>query len=156
MAGLVVILLILGVALLVAEVALAARGVLATTGVGALVAGVALAVFNELGTVAVALVLTAPVVAGLAALAVLTLRLGVAAGRAPVRCGAEGVLGHVGVVRRRLDPLGQVAIDGELWRARRSWAEEEDVLTEGDPVVVDRVDGLTLAVRRAETWEVEP
>jgi membrane-bound serine protease (ClpP class) len=156
MAGLVVVLLVSGVALLVAEVALSARGVLATTGVVAVIAGVALALFDELGTPAVALVLTAPVIAGLGALALLTLRLGVAAARTPVRCGADGVVGHVGVVRRRLDPLGQVAVDGELWRARRSWAEDEAVLSEGDPVVVDRVDGLTLAVRRAEIWEVEP
>lgn len=156
MAGLVVILIISGVALLVAELAVSARGVLATTGVAALVAGIALAFFDELGSLTVALLLTAPVIAGLAALAVLTLRLGFAAGRVPVRCGAEGVVGQIGVVRRRLDPLGQVAIEGELWRARRSWSEEDAVLTEGEPVVVDRVDGLTLAVRRAETWEVEP
>jgi membrane protein implicated in regulation of membrane protease activity len=61
------------------------------------------------------------------------------------------------VVRRSLDPLGQVAVDGELWRARRSWAEAEvPPPGEGEAVVVDRVEGLTLSVRRAEVWEVEP
>ena len=29
-------------------------------------------------------------------------------------------------------------------------------LHEGDPIVVERLDGLTLAVRRAEDWELAP
>ena len=35
-------------------------------------------------------------------------------------------------------------------------AEEDDAaeLHEGDPVVVERLDGLTLSVRRAEDWEL--
>ena len=77
--------------------------------------------------------------------------------RRRARCGAEGLIGHVGVVRRSPDPVGQVAIDGELWRARRCWGDEhEPAPGEGDPVVVNQVLGLTLSVRRAEVWEVEP
>ena len=44
-------------------------------------------------------------------------------------------------------------VDGELWRAR-VWETED--LQAGDPVIVERVDGLTLTVRRAEEWEVLP
>jgi membrane protein implicated in regulation of membrane protease activity len=78
------------------------------------------------------------------------------AGRRRARCGAEGLVGRVGVVRRSLDPQGQVLVGGELWRARRSWADEDEPPPgEGDPVVVDHVAGLTLSVRRAEDWEVE-
>jgi membrane protein implicated in regulation of membrane protease activity len=32
--------------------------------------------------------------------------------------------------------------------------EEDGALAEGDPVVVERVRGLTLSVRPAEEWEV--
>jgi hypothetical protein len=32
----------------------------------------------------------------------------------------------------------------------------EDVLDVGDPVVVERVNGLVLSVRRAEQWELDP
>ena len=39
------------------------------------------------------------------------------------------------------------------WRARRSWPDEP-ALAEGDQVVVEQVQGLTLSVRRAEEWEV--
>jgi membrane-bound ClpP family serine protease len=156
MAALVVLLLVSGLALLVAELALPAHGVLASTGIAALIAGIMLALVDTIGRIAVALVLTAPVIAGLGALALIALRLALAAGGQRARCGADGLVGHVGVVRHPLDPLGHVAIDGELWRARRSWASEDTAPEPGEPVVVDRVDGLTLSVRRAEIWEVEP
>jgi membrane protein implicated in regulation of membrane protease activity len=79
-----------------------------------------------------------------------------AATRRRARCGAEGLVGRVGVVRRPLDPTGQVALDGALWRARRSWADEDEPPPrEGEPVVVDHVQGLTLTVRRADPWEVD-
>jgi membrane-bound serine protease (ClpP class) len=156
MAALVGLLLISGAALVLAELALPAHGVLATTGIAAVIAGIVLAVFDAIGGLAVAVVLVAPVIAGLGALGLLALRLALSAGRQRARCGAEGLVGHVGVVRRPLDPLGHVAIDGELWRARRSWASEETAPEAGEPVVVDRVDRLTLSVRRAEVWEVEP
>ena len=156
MAALVVLLLISGLSLLMAELTLRVHGVLATAGMAALIAGILLAALGATGATAVVLAFTAPLVAGLGALALLALRLALAAsGQAP-RCGGEGLVGHVGVVRRTLDPLGHVTIDGELWRARRSWACEDTTPAEGEPVVVDRVDGLTLSVRRAEVWEVEP
>jgi membrane-bound ClpP family serine protease len=73
-----------------------------------------------------------------------------AARRARVRSGAEGLVGRVGEARAG----GQVFLDGALWRARQWNFEEEVVLERGDPIVVERVDGLTLTVRRAEDWEV--
>jgi membrane-bound serine protease (ClpP class) len=67
--------------------------------------------------------------------------------------GAEGLVGHVGVVRSAPAPLGQVFIDGALWRAKPCLQDELEV---GDPVVVERVQGLVLSVRRAEEWEIDP
>jgi membrane-bound serine protease (ClpP class) len=54
-------------------------------------------------------------------------------------------------------PVGRVLVDGALWRAR-VWdaGEPDEEVRPGDPVVVERVDGLTLTVRRAEEWEVTP
>jgi membrane-bound serine protease (ClpP class) len=96
------------------------------------------------------------VLAATAVLTLVTLREARAVSRRQVQCGAEGLIGQLGIVRRRIDPLGDVAVDGELWRARRSWATEDDPPpAEGDRVVVDSVHGLTLLVRRAEEWEVE-
>jgi membrane-bound serine protease (ClpP class) len=75
--------------------------------------------------------------------------------RRRVSSGAEGLHGRVGVVRQWSEPGGQVFVDGALWRARSEWAEPDaGALCVGDPVVVERVRGLTLSVRRAEEWEL--
>jgi membrane-bound ClpP family serine protease len=75
--------------------------------------------------------------------------------RTRIKAGAESLCGRVGVVRRWSDSAGQVFVDGALWRARHEWEETDgEVLHEGDPVVVERVSGLTLSVRRAEEWEL--
>ena len=67
--------------------------------------------------------------------------------------GREALSGHIGVVRNWTGAGGQVFVDGALWRARRSWTDDEGELGEGDPIVVERISGLTLAVWRAEDWE---
>ena len=73
------------------------------------------------------------------------------------RCGAEGLIGHVGVVRRPLDPVGTVVVDGELWNARRSSVIDDDATpAAGESVVIEHVQSLMLTVRRAERWEIEP
>jgi membrane-bound ClpP family serine protease len=147
---------IAGLALLVAEAHLPTYGALGVAGVGALGGGIVLAVMESGGSLALALSLTLPIVAVALALGVLAVRKALEAGRRRARCGADGLIGHVGVVRMPLDPLGHVVVDGELWRARRSWADEDEPPpAAGEPVVVDRVQGLTLSVRRAEEWEVE-
>lgn len=76
------------------------------------------------------------------------------ASRRRVRSGAEGLIDRVGEVRATPAPMGQVFLDGALWRARLWAADEDAALERGDLIVVERVDGLTLTVRRAEEWEM--
>jgi membrane-bound ClpP family serine protease len=72
-----------------------------------------------------------------------------------IQAGAEALCGRVGVARRWSESAGQVFVDGALWRARHEWPEEAgELIREGDAVVVERVSGLTLSVRRAEEWEL--
>jgi membrane-bound serine protease (ClpP class) len=149
-------LLILGLVLLVVEAHLPTFGLLGTAGVASLVSGVVLAVVGAGGSIGLALGIGLPLAAAALAIGVVALGKVRTASRGRARCGTDGLVGRLGVVRRPLDPQGHVLIDGALWRARRSWAEEDDVPpAEGDPVVVDQVQGLTLSVRRAELWEVE-
>ena len=71
--------------------------------------------------------------------------------------GPEAVAGHIGVVRAAESGEARVFVDGALWRAQPLWFEgESERLHEGDPVVVERVKGLTLGVRKADEWEVLP
>ncbi|HEY1295095.1 MAG TPA: NfeD family protein [Chloroflexota bacterium] len=61
--------------------------------------------------------------------------------------GHEGLVGAQGVVRRDIEPgrHGMVLVLGELWRATAG----SSYLAQGEPVVVQRVEGLVLEVRRA-------
>ena len=85
----------------------------------------------------------------------LTVGKGLAVRRRQIRAGPESMIGHMGVVRSWTNSTGSVLVDGALWRARRSVLDDEDPeqLHEGDEVVVEHLDGLTVGVRRAEEWE---
>ena len=151
-----IVLLLLGVVLVVAE-AHVPGGVLGGLGAATLIAGIV--VLTAAGAVAAAIAIPVGVGLGLAAgtWSVLAARSVGRTRRTRLRSGAESLPGRVGVVRRWSEPDGQVYIDGALWRARHSWGpatDEELPLHEGDPVVVERVAGLTLCVRRAEDWEL--
>lgn len=156
MTGLSVALMIVGALLLVAEAHVVSYGVLGVTGVLALVAGAVLAVSAAGGSVAVALAFAVPVATVLVALMVFAGRKALVLRRRRPSGGSTGLIGRVGVVRRAPAPVGAVLVEGELWRARDSWADGEPALREGEHVVVEQVHGLTLAVRRADEWEVLP
>jgi membrane-bound ClpP family serine protease len=149
-----IVLVLTGAGLMVAEAHLPTYGLLGVAGLVSLVVGGAIAVDASGGGTALVLVFTL-VLLLIAGLALATVVRGAAAvARKRSRTGVEALVGHVGVVRHELEPVGQVFVDGALWRARPSW-NEDDRLCEGDPVVVERVQGLTLSVRRAEEWELE-
>jgi membrane-bound ClpP family serine protease len=149
-----IVLVLAGAGLLVAEAHLPSYGLLGLAGLISLVAGGAIAVDGSGGGLALVLVvaLVLALTAGVALLAAVRGVAGIAGRRAAT--GVESLAGHVGVVRNALEPVGQVFVDGALWRARPCW-DEAETLREGDPVVVERVQGLTLSVRRAEEWELE-
>ena len=62
----------------------------------------------------------------------------------PVRTGWEELIGKDAEVREQLDPVGQVWIEGALWKARA--ADGEASIPIGTRVSVQTVDGLTLVV----------
>jgi membrane-bound serine protease (ClpP class) len=155
MTALAVALLVTGAALLVAEAHLASYGVLGITGTVALIAGGVLAVSAAGGSVVLALALVLPVAAVILAVVLIATSKALATRRLKPRTGAAALVGRVGVIRQAPSPLGDVMVEGELWRARASWADEP-ALREGEHVVIEQVHGLTLAVRRAEEWEVLP
>ena len=155
MSTLAVILVLVGAALMVAEAHVPTHGVLGTGAVAALTAGVVLALSGA--GAAGGAVIAAGVTVALAgiALAWLLFVKSLATRRQAVRSGPRALAGRVATVRTVPAPVGQVQLDGALWRARLSDLEEEGVpLAEGSAVVVESIDGLTLTVRPAEEWEV--
>jgi membrane-bound serine protease (ClpP class) len=159
MTALGVALLVIGAAVVVAETHVPTLGILGGPGVIALAVGTVLAVGGLGGGIVLALI-AAVLVAAIGACGVfVSVQKGRAVRRRRVRTGAEGLVGRVGVVRSWAESnSGSVLVDGALWRARRSWGDEEPEreLHEGDSVVVEQLSGLTLGVRPAEDWELAP
>jgi membrane-bound serine protease (ClpP class) len=157
MTSLGLVLLVVGALVAVAEAHYPSHGIAGGLGVVVMAIGAVLAV-SGLGAGLVVGLLSGVVLAGAGAGAVgLTVKRGLAVRQRRIRTGAEGIVGHLGVVRSWENGTGSVALDGAVWRARRSLtAGDEDVLElhAGDTVVVERLNGLTLSVRPAEEWEL--
>jgi membrane-bound serine protease (ClpP class) len=145
-------LLVVGVALLVAE-AHVPGGVLGAAGGVAFAGGAALALAGAGGGAAVVIGVVLGAMAATGLWIAFAARKALATRRLRSASGREALTGRCGVVRRWQNGDGQVFVDGALWRARPSWPDSEEQIAAGDSVVVERVSGLTLGVRRAEEWE---
>jgi membrane-bound serine protease (ClpP class) len=147
-------LVLIGVVLVVAE-AHVPGGVLGVAGGIALIIGGVMAIAALGGGAALALPVGIGLGAGAGGWALVVARKTTTARRGRIQAGTEALCGRIGVVRGWSEPAGQVFVEGALWRARHDdWAGDEESLREGDPVVVERVTGLTLSVRRADEWEL--
>jgi membrane-bound serine protease (ClpP class) len=70
--------------------------------------------------------------------------LGMRARKARLLTGTDSLVGETGVSRTAIDPEGTVFVHGEYWKARSA-----EPIPVGEAVRVDKVEDLTLVVRRA-------
>lgn len=141
-----VLLLLLGIGLLIGELATGAGGLLAVAAAVALAAAGVLLFDTDTEALQVSIPVVAGVAGGLVALAFFAASRALRLRRSPARGGLADIVGREAVVRTPLEPVGHVLVDGELWRAR---PEDESPLPCGAHVeVLDVDDELTLAVRR--------
>jgi membrane-bound serine protease (ClpP class) len=144
-----VLLLVASIALIVAEAHLPTHGILGASGVAALVAS-GLLLYD---TNSSAFEVSAPVVifAGLllGGFLAFAVERAIRARRQPARTGWEEMVGAVGEVREPLDPIGQIFVEGALWRAELRG--DGQALERGSRVRVESVEGLTLRVRPLES-----
>jgi membrane-bound serine protease (ClpP class) len=140
-----VILLLLALGLLAAETQVPSGGLLGGGGVIALIAGVLL--LYDTDSEAFEVSVPAAVAAGvlLGGFTLFAATKGLAARHSRVHGGAEELIGQTGVVRAELHPIGQVFVQGALWRARS--ADPDVRLAAGQRIEVEALDGLTLTVR---------
>src|SRR5688572_23476617 len=142
----------IAIAVMLAELLLPTGGVLAVIGAGGLVA----AGIIDLGDDSEVADYVGP---GLITLGVLSLVTSLVVGRKvlaahrdePIRTGWEELVGMDAEVREPLDPVGQIWIEGALWKARV--ADGEPGVEIGNRVRIESVDGLTLIVRSAGAIE---
>jgi len=138
-------LILFGVALLIAEIKIASHGVLTIGGVVSMVLGSFMLYEAPEAGFRVSWTVILPTVGASAGLVVWAVSAGLRAMMRPPTTGAAGMIGQHAVVRAALDPEGQVQLDGELWRA----VAEDAPVPAGETVRVTGVDGLTLRVSRA-------
>jgi membrane-bound serine protease (ClpP class) len=138
-------LILFGVALLIAEIKIASHGVLTIGGVVSMVLGSFMLYEAPEAGFRVSWAVILPTVGASAGLVVWAVSAGLRAMMRPPTTGAAGMIGQRAVVRAALDPEGQVQLDGELWRA----VAEDAPVPAGETVRVTGVDGLTLRVSRA-------
>jgi membrane-bound serine protease (ClpP class) len=139
-----VVLLILAAGLIIAEAHLPTGGLLGLLGVGALIAG-GLLLFDTGGEgPGISPVLVVLVALALGGSLIFIGQRALAARREPFKAGREELVGEIAQVRKRIDPIGQVFVEGALWRARAT--DPDEPIEAGYRVRVESVDGLTLTV----------
>jgi len=138
-------LILFGIALLVAEIKVVSHGILAMGGIVAMALG-SLMLFDapDVGF-RISWWVIAPTVGATAGVFLFVVSAGLRALRRRPLLGPLGLIGQTAVARGPIDHEGQVAVQGELWRA----VAEGDPVADGTPVRVVGVDGLTLKVVKA-------
>lgn len=140
-----VLLILFGVALLIAEIKIVSHGVLTAGGVVAMVLGSFMLYDAPEVGFRVSWTVILPTVGATAGLVVWAVSAGVRAMMKSPVTGSAGMIGRLAVARSALGPEGQVQVDGEIWQA----VSEGGAIPAGEKVRVTAVDGLTLRVSRA-------
>lgn len=134
-----------GVLLLTLELKIPSYGLLTAGGLASFLFGSMILMDSNVPELRVSLRLVLPIVFAVAGIAVVLVRLGVAAQRREAVTGVAGMIGETGRALTPIEPggIGRVATHGEIWTARAP-----EPIAEGDRIAVVRVDGLTLTVRK--------
>ena len=138
-------LILFGLLLLVLELKITSYGLLTAGGLASLIFGSMILMDSSEPDLQLSLRFVLPIVFGLGGIGIFLTRLAVASQRIRPVTGAAGMIGEVGKALTAIEPgkIGRVATHGETWKAIA-----EDPIAEGDRVLVTRVDGLTLTVRK--------
>jgi membrane-bound serine protease (ClpP class) len=138
-------LMLLGLALLVAEAFAPSFGVLGIGGAIALTLGAALLIDTEVPGMEISWPIIVAIGVASFGFAILVARLAQTSHRRRVATGREEMIGSEGTVLEWSGTSGAVHVHGERWRARSDRA-----LSPGERVAIVAVDGLTLDVRAPE------
>jgi membrane-bound serine protease (ClpP class) len=139
-----VLLILLAIALFIAEVKVTSYGLLTVGGIVAMILGAMMLVDSSMPELRIGWATLLPAVAVMAIWSITLVRLvSEAQSRAPVT-GVAGMLGQEGVADTELAPQGFVRVMGERWNA----VAVDGPVPAGDRVRVEAVSGLTLKVRK--------
>ena len=139
-------LIIVGIILFILEIKIASYGLLTVGGVISLLLGSIMLIRSEsaLEFIHLSWGVVIPTVLCTAAFFIFAIGMGIRAQRKKPTTGVEGIIGEEGEVIADINPVGQVRVHGEIWKATSS----EGRLPAGTKVKVERVENLQLNVRR--------
>ncbi|HKW51311.1 MAG TPA: nodulation protein NfeD [Candidatus Eisenbacteria bacterium] len=137
-------LIVFAMILFAVDVKVQTHGILTLGGVVSLLLGSLILLGGEPGVARVSLSVVATVVGVTVVFFVFVLGAAYRAQRRRPVTGIQGLIGERGTALTDLAPSGQVFLHGEYWTA-----EADAPIAKGSPIVVDRVEGLSLRVRKA-------
>lgn len=142
-------LLVVGIALMVAEAFMPSFGILGIGGVIAFCIGGLMLFDTEMEAFQVGIPIIAATAAVSALIIIATVNIAVKLRKKQVTTGTGVLIGEIGRVLEDIPGVehtqGQVRVGGEIWRAR-----SDEAIAAGEDVRVDAVDGLLLSVTRLE------
>jgi membrane-bound serine protease (ClpP class) len=141
-------LIILAIALFIAEAFITSHGVLGVGGTIAMLMGSVMLIDSPAPSLQISWAVIIPVVVMSALLFIITVTIAVRVHREKTDTGQEGLIGKQAEVRSDLNLTGQVFVHGETWNARSN-----EPVHKGEKVTISGIDGLTLIVRKAEPSE---
>ena len=136
-------LIILAIALFIAEAFITSHGVLGIGGTIAMLLGSLMLIESPSPYLRISWLVIFPVVALSALLFIITVRLALKVYRDKVDTGKEGMIGIEGVAKTDILADGQIFVHGEYWNA---WSDT--LITNGEKVKVESVQGLKLKVTK--------
>jgi len=142
-----VFLIVFAMVLFLVDVKAQSHGLLTLGGVVSLVLGSLILLGGETGVGRISLVVVGTVAAVTVLFFAFVVGAGLRAQRRKSVTGWEGLIGERGQVVTALAPGGKVFVHGEYWNAETS--ERGEAIDVGASVIVERVDGMTLRVRKA-------
>lgn len=149
-------LVLVGLIVLVIEAHAAVGGVLGIAGVLTSAVGIGLLIGGSGAGPLVAIPVSVVVAAGgVGAVAVIARKV-MTAWQSDAKSGPSRLVGSPAIVCSWSGNEGQVAADGALWRACAGlgW-DDETVPAPGESVIIEQLKGLTLSVRRRQSWELD-
>ena len=138
-------LMLFGLVLFALEIKVTSYGLLTIGGIISLIFGSLMLIDSPVPELQISIPLVLSVVLGFTAISAFLVRLALTSQRAAPVSGAEGLVGERGLALEPITPgaSGRVRVHGEIWNA-----VADEPIASGDRMVVTRVDGLTLMVRK--------
>lgn len=137
-------LIVLAVALFVAEAFIISHGVLGVGGTIAMLLGSVMLIDSAAPALQISWAVIVPVVAASALMFIITVSVAVRALREKPKAGPSGLIGMVAEVKADITPVGQVFVRGEYWNARST-----EVILKGEKAHIIAIEGLTLIVKKS-------